>query len=214
MFSPKINFSCGAVQPGDELLAIDGISLELVGGLAEVYQLLRSQNGTLRLELVPTKGEGRKRHEEDPLRRANRERWEKKNEMGNVELWHRLILQRQQQRGGIRPRAGSAFEANGQMEDGKNGGIAKQKYSEIWPKHRSASPGRKGGETKRGLKRGNPKWGYNPPKPQSTQFIHSILPNPFLRRSFSYSFHLAPQISPSSCQFPSSSWSVAFGGFD
>lgn len=157
-----------------------------------MYQLLRSQNGTLRLELVPTKGEGRKRHEEDPLRRANRERWEKKNEMGNVELWHRLILQRQQQRGGIRPRAGSAFEANGQMEqkeNGKNGGIAKQKYSEIWPKHRSASPGRKGGETKRGLKRGNPKWGYNPPKPQSTQFIHSILPNPFLRRSFSYSFH-------------------------
>lgn len=58
---------CGAVQPGDELLAIDGISLELMGGLAEAYQLLRSQSALLRLELVPSPVVRVK----DSLRRSN-----------------------------------------------------------------------------------------------------------------------------------------------
>ncbi|KAI1707599.1 PDZ domain (Also known as DHR or GLGF) domain-containing protein [Ditylenchus destructor] len=45
---------CGAIHVGDELLAVDGISLELTGSLAEVYQLLRSQCPILRLELLPS----------------------------------------------------------------------------------------------------------------------------------------------------------------
>uniref|UniRef100_A0A914GU04 PDZ domain-containing protein n=1 Tax=Globodera rostochiensis TaxID=31243 RepID=A0A914GU04_GLORO len=72
---------CGAVQIGDELLAIDGISLEMVSGMAEAYQLLRSQSSMLRLELLPGRDrrerkitritERRKMTDMDPLRRSD-----------------------------------------------------------------------------------------------------------------------------------------------
>ncbi len=45
-------FRCGAVHAGDELLSIDGIGLEYTT-LAEARKLLRSEAGTVRLELVP-----------------------------------------------------------------------------------------------------------------------------------------------------------------
>jgi hypothetical protein len=44
--------SCGAIQPGDRLLSVDGIDLALTGGLAEVRQLLRSRCPLVRLELA------------------------------------------------------------------------------------------------------------------------------------------------------------------
>uniref|UniRef100_A0A915EHV8 PDZ domain-containing protein n=1 Tax=Ditylenchus dipsaci TaxID=166011 RepID=A0A915EHV8_9BILA len=43
---------CGAIHVGDQLLAIDGITLEFTN-LGEVYQLLRSQCLLLRLEILP-----------------------------------------------------------------------------------------------------------------------------------------------------------------
>jgi hypothetical protein len=86
--------SCGAVGPGDELLAIDGISLELVGGLVEAYQLLRSQSAILRLELIPAvkSGAGNRRCAAEELEERQRQRLES-NRRRNVQTKKFIFLQ-------------------------------------------------------------------------------------------------------------------------
>jgi hypothetical protein len=53
VLSASVADRCGAFRPGDQLKAIDGISLDFASGLKEVYQLLKSQCTILRLEMVP-----------------------------------------------------------------------------------------------------------------------------------------------------------------
>uniref|UniRef100_A0A915MAZ6 PDZ domain-containing protein n=1 Tax=Meloidogyne javanica TaxID=6303 RepID=A0A915MAZ6_MELJA len=50
---------CGAIQPNDELLSIDLISLKLISSLNEVYQLLNSHSSLIRLELLPAEMRGK-----------------------------------------------------------------------------------------------------------------------------------------------------------
>ncbi|KAL3121821.1 hypothetical protein niasHT_002049 [Heterodera trifolii] len=82
---------CGAIQIGDELLAIDGITLEMISGMAEAYQLLRSESAVLRLELVPTK-ERRERQNGEKNVQNEKKRLAKLDGMGPSQKLIPLLL--------------------------------------------------------------------------------------------------------------------------